>query len=147
MLLAIGLSKCFLSVWFVLPASLNIAHKFPEFVSVVVFSRYALNVRHCLPQVLITSITHLEFSVLFSILYCLSLSNEKGTIKSGLLNQALKSSSFDILSFWVLVLSCSSAFSPVLRHLLKPGILLNKNADDVANKTHDKQNTESIFLL
>ena len=45
------------------------------------------------------------------------------------------------------MLLCSSIFSPVLCHLLKPSSLLNKDVDDVANKTHDKQNTESILLL
>ena len=68
-------------------------------------------------------------------------------VKSGLLNWALKSSSFEILSLWVLMLVCSFIFSPVLCHLLKPGSLLNKDVDDLANKTHDKQNTESILLL
>ena len=64
--LAIGLSKCSLSVWSVLPSSLNIAKKISEFVWVV-FSRCALSGRHYNnPHVIITSITHLKISVLFS---------------------------------------------------------------------------------
>ena len=45
------------------------------------------------------------------------------------------------------MLLCFAVFSPVLCHLLKPGSLFNKHVDDVANKTHDKQNTDSILLL
>ena len=141
----IGFSQFSLSVWFALPRSLNIVKKILEFVSGVFF-RYALGGRHCLPQVIITSITHLKILVFFSILCCLSLSNEKGTFKSALLNQALRSSSCDVLSLWVLVLLCSSVFSLVLFHLLKHGRLLNKDVDDVASKTHDKQNTWSLLL-
>ena len=42
---------------------------------------------------------------------------------------------FWILSLWVLVLLYSSAFTPALCHLRKPGSLLNKVVDEVANKT------------
>ena len=66
------------------------SQKVPEFAPVV-FSRCAISERHCLPQVVITSINNLK-------IYCLSLSNEKGTVKPGLLNRASKSSSFDIPS-------------------------------------------------
>ena len=45
------------------------------------------------------------------------------------------------------MLLCSFIFSPVLCHLLQPGSLLNKDVDDLANKTHGKQNMESILLL
>ena len=42
---------------------------------------------------------------------------------------------FWILSLWLLVLLYSSAFTPALCHLRKPGSLLNKVVDEVANKT------------
>ena len=118
-----------------LPSSLKIAKKFPEFVSGVLF-RCALHGRHCLPQIIITSITHTKISVLFSIFCCLWLSNEKGTVKSGLLNWASKFSSFDIFSLWVLVLLCFSAFFPVLCH---------KDIDVVVNKTHNKKIRRPYF--
>ena len=45
------------------------------------------------------------------------------------------------------MLLCSSVFSPVLCHLLKPDSLLIKVVDDALYKTHGKQNTESMHLL
>ena len=60
---------------------LNVAKKFPEFVSGV-FSQCAFSGRHCLPQVTTISMTHFKISVLFPILCCLSLSNAKVTVKS-----------------------------------------------------------------
>ena len=95
---------------------LNIAKRFPEFVSGV-FSRCTLNRRHCLPQVIITFITYLKISVLFPILCCLSLSNERDAVKSGLLNRALNSSSFDIFvsTGVVMFLRLFSRFVPLAK--------------------------------
>ena len=67
-------------------------------------------------EILITSFNHLKISELFSILICLSFSNEKNMVKSVLLNGALKSSGFDIFFFVgigvVLFLRLFSGFVP-----------------------------------
>ena len=42
------------------------------------------------------------------------------------------------------MLLCSYVFTPVLCRLLKPSSLLNKDVDNVANETRDKQNTEGV---
>ena len=141
-------NRCSFNFLFVWLKSLTIAKKLPLlWLELLMFSRCPRKGRHCFPHDNTTSIIHFSTLVLCSTRCCKVLSVVYGTVLRGFCNLSLNSSNLDMLLSWTEELECSSTFSPVLYHLLKPGIFVKLFSLLFENKTHGKQNRASKYLL